>query len=413
MKRSSIYLNITLLGSILLAGMIGCNRPGILLYRSLSESDKVAELVQIRGHWMTVIDFALLRDTIILPLSYLTEELHIVKLDNRDEALVSERGITIGNQYILVSSALTGRVPFRLFNKSGEFITNIGGFGQGPGEYSSSVSAWQLDETNNRIYLLPGFRDGIFVYDFSGTFLDIIPLPFRLTNVYSFYVDMENKLVSFFAPPINDDRFIATYCAWVQKISGEVIHGISSDFVEMDPNHDFPNNILISSNNNANALDVHFYPVMTPRNDTLYHYDVKRNELIPRFTINYGRRTIPNHIYTELPHHYFGYFYELVIRNWHIHSNPKHFIVEKESLRGAYFRLVNDFLGNIEIEWPVWSFESGYFGANYEPGTLLDMLENALENNIMTDKMREKIIELIDSIDENGNNIILYAKLKQ
>ena len=52
-----------------------------------------------------------LKDTVDIPLSYLTEELQVVKLDNRDEALVGGWiRTTVGEKYILVN-ALAGNVP--------------------------------------------------------------------------------------------------------------------------------------------------------------------------------------------------------------------------------------------------------------------------------------------------------------
>lgn len=51
-----------------------------------------------------------LKDTVDIPLSYLTEELQVVKLDNRDEALVGGWiRTTVGEKYILVSNNLAGR----------------------------------------------------------------------------------------------------------------------------------------------------------------------------------------------------------------------------------------------------------------------------------------------------------------
>ena len=41
-----------------------------------------------------------LKDTVDIPLSYLTEELQVVQLDNRDEALVGVR-TTVSDNYIL------------------------------------------------------------------------------------------------------------------------------------------------------------------------------------------------------------------------------------------------------------------------------------------------------------------------
>ena len=98
-----------------------------------------------------------LKDTVDIPLSYLTEELQVVKLDNRDEALVGGWiRTTVGEKYILVSN--NKQTPYKLFTRDGKFITTIGAYGQGPNEYGNTY-ADQLDEAHNRIYILPWQSD--------------------------------------------------------------------------------------------------------------------------------------------------------------------------------------------------------------------------------------------------------------
>jgi hypothetical protein len=116
----------------------------------------------------TICDRSLLNKTISLPLSVLTEELQILKLDDSDEALVKETSVEISDNYLLVKGSQ--QIPFKLFDrKTGKFITNIGAFGQGPNEYQN-VYDQQLDEKNNRIYLLPWQTKKILVYAFSGNY---------------------------------------------------------------------------------------------------------------------------------------------------------------------------------------------------------------------------------------------------
>jgi hypothetical protein len=47
-----------------------------------------------------------------------------------------------------------------------------------------------------------------------------------------------------------------------------------------------------------------------------------------------------------------------------------------------------------------------------EPLTLKDRLEKALEDKELSDEVRSRIQSLHDDIDENDNNIVLFAKLK-
>ena len=108
-----------------------------------------------------------LKDTVDIPLSYLTEELQVVKLDNRDEALVGGWiRTTVGEKYILVSN--NKQTPYKLFTRDGKFITTIGAYGQGPNEYGNTY-ADQLDEAHNRIYILPWQSDKLLVFDLQGS----------------------------------------------------------------------------------------------------------------------------------------------------------------------------------------------------------------------------------------------------
>lgn len=104
-----------------------------------SDKEKVIATTQKAGSDQVVVcDFSKLNDTISLPLSYLTEKIQIVKLDNRDEALVGGWvRTTVTDNYILISNKK--QTPFRLFDRKGNFITNIGTYGQGPNEYQNTM----------------------------------------------------------------------------------------------------------------------------------------------------------------------------------------------------------------------------------------------------------------------------------
>lgn len=58
------------------------------------------------------------------------------------------------------------------------------------------------------------------------------------------------------------------------------------------------------------------------------------------------------------------------------------------------------------------NFFNGYYVSNMETLTLMDELEKALEDEDISDKVRLRIQALLEDIDENDNNIVLFAKLK-
>lgn len=102
--------------------------------------DVVAEKVKVGDSEVISCDLTKLKDTVDLPLSLFAEELQLVKLDNRDEALVGGGATFVSERYILVRNNRNN--PFKLFDKSGKFITAIGAFGQGPNEYQNVYDEW-------------------------------------------------------------------------------------------------------------------------------------------------------------------------------------------------------------------------------------------------------------------------------
>lgn len=378
--------------------------------QDLSKSRKVADMVTVGKHKVMVCNKSLLKDTVTLPLSYFTEEMEMVKLDNSEQALASAEAVVIGEQYILVRGS--GNNPYKLFTKDGKYITNIGAKGKGPGEYQT-VCDEILDEKNNRIYILPWSSQSILVYDLKGKVLDPVRLPMNVPKG-KLFVDPDGTTISVFAVPWTGSKYIA----WTQKITGEVIDGIAPGPLAISPRdasgafNGFNNEIM--SGKNTSNLDAFLFTFGT-RLDTLYHYDTKTNKLIPRFTANYGSSKIPIFTYVELPFHYMGSFSELKQIDQYSSVATKYmfFVIEKATLKGSYFKLKDDYLSDTEIGWPSYAFSNGYFTRNYDPGDLLDDLEKALSNKKLSADVRQKLTKLKNSISEFDNNYIFYAKLKQ
>ena len=377
--------------------------------QDLRKGRKVANEVTVGKNKLTVCDKSSLRDTIVLPLSYFTEELQFVKLEMSKEAVVGVGSVVIGERHIFVRGG--GNNPCKLFTKEGKFVSNIGAIGRGPGEYQN-VYDEVLDEKNNRIYILPWQSQNILVYDLKGNVLDPIRLPLTVPKG-KIFVDPSGT-VSVFAVPFTGSQYVT----WTQKMSGEVIGGIAPGHLEINPRNasgaftGFNNEVL--SGKNTSAMDV-FLLTLGARPDTLYHYDFKANKLLPRFAVNYRNAQLPVFGYTELPKHYMGVFSEMtqVSANTSVGTAHRFFVIEKATLNGSFFKLKNDYLGDMIIEWPMYAFSDGYFIKNYDPGDLLEDLEKVLSNKGLSSSMRQKLTQLKNSISEKDNNYIFYAKLKK
>ena len=366
----------------------------------LDEMPVIAEKVALPTGDLIVCDLAKATDTLDVPLSTLTEELQIVPLDNRDEALVGGWvRTTVSDNYILVSN--NRQVPYKLFGRDGKFICTVGSFGQGPNEYQLTY-AEQLDEQHDRIYIMSWNADKILVFDLKGNPQPYIPLNTRVPKG-KFRVNTADSTVIVTTLPFEGSAEMV----WVQDMHGNRKQSIAPGHL-MAP-RDFSNEVMDARN--TSAYDVMLLTIMPEaKQDSLYHYNLEKNRLEPRFTALFTGERIPWHGYTELPHHFMGdvSFPVQVSETSFQGSAPAYYIVDKTTLKGNFMRLKNDFL-HISA-WP--SFSNGYYTANMEPMTLKEQLEEALKEENLDESVQARIKACLSSLDENGNNVILLAKLK-
>ena len=184
----------------------------------------------------------------------------------------------------------------------------------------------------------------------------------------------------------------------------------------MEAPQDFSNEVTAGFNI-PGVFDVNILCIMPTRVDSLYRYASDKNRLIPTFTLNFANTDkIPWHGYEEYPHHFVGNFSEPPVEvspgSW-TNGQTFHYIVDKETGKGSFFTLYNDYFGNLEIGYPSSAFFNGYYTRNIEPGNLMTDIENALKNQDITAEMRKKLTDLQASIDENDNNYVMIAQLKR
>ena len=392
-------------GKTMILGMMGIACSLLMACSSkqkdyLDEMPVIAEKVTLPTGDLIVCDLAKATDTLDVPLSMLTEELQIVPLDNRDEALVGGWvRTTVSDNYILVSN--NRQVPYKLFGRDGKFICTVGSFGQGPNEYQLTY-AEQLDEKHNRIYIMSWNADKILVFDLKGNPQPYIPLNTRVPKG-KFRVNTADSTVIVTTLPFEGSPEVV----WVQDMHGKRKQSVAPGHL-MAP-RDFSNEVMDARN--TSAYDVMILTIMPEaKQDSLYHYNLEKNRLEPRFTTLFTGEKMPWHGYTELPHHFMGdvSFPVQVSETSFQGSAPAYYIVDKTTLKGNFMRLKNDFL-HISA-WP--SFSNGYYTANMEPMTLKEQLEEALKEENLDESVQARIKACLSSLDENGNNVILLAKLK-
>lgn len=364
----------------------------------LKDSPVVAQqVITLNGDTIIVCDLSLLKDTIDLPLSTFVSDFELVDLGEDEEALIKETSgggsIAVSPNYIGIYSG-TG---YKLFDKTGKYITSLSAQGQGPNEYAFSIYDSYIDEKNDRAYLLPMNGNKILVYDLKGNAQPYIPLAHETTKG-KFYVDDQKKLLYVANMPFSDTA--STF--WIQDFEGKLIKEIIAGHLKIVP-PDFSNDINVSMN--TEEID---YSVFHWKNtvDTLYHYNEADNRLAPSFTVNFKDNPIL-HDYIELPDYY-------LIRLIEIESDYRYIygLIDKKTLKGNYIKLKLDMLGNIDA--PAWAiFERGLYTANIYAYYLQGQCDRFSDLSSLPSGIAKYIQDLQQNDCEDLNNIILIGRLKK
>lgn len=344
-----------------------------------------------------------------LPLSQLVESLEVIPLENKDEALSKIGVIYVSDNYI--GCQPYGQFPFKLFDRKGKYICNIGERGQGPGEYRNVYFA-QINEKKERIYITSSNAKKILTYDLKGTFLEkeCIPLAAMLPKGHC-YVDNENKTVTVINLPFRGKQEMV---CWKQDFDGKLLQSIPAAQFAVIP--DYSNEIY--SFRNTSAYDFQLGVFYQEEQDTLYHYDVGNNIVNPIFALNAPIKAGDlSYRYMELPNDYL-----VAMMNLRMRANPdndvestKLIFVNKKTQNAHYARIVNDYLGGWEFDPFFLSFRirDGYFAYALEPIELKELLEESLKKNDLKPDVRKRIMELNAKLNPNDNNVIMIGKLKQ
>ena len=316
---------------------------------------------------------------------------------------------------------------YKLFDRSGKFLGNVGRRGGGPGEYQSSLGIGNdmIDDKNGLIYLAPSFQGKIFVYKNSGKFLKEFVLPrisvrspmFLSNNILSVVI-----VPSIYYRPDHKISNVNTADAILYKFdvnTGELLEKLAPPFEHLIVRNTgaFP----ISSQNVPGVFD--FFPAyeLTAQYDTLYHIDVKRNKFLPFFTVDFDFSVI------DLKQRFKPYFYQLN-KNLMLISQAKEAPrIDKEGSprevwatdirykTSSRIKVVNDFLGNMDVglDYNLWRFRNGYYVYCIQPEDLIADIEERLAESSCTQKDREVLKKTLSKLKEGMNNVVFIGKIKE
>ncbi|MDE5711617.1 MAG: 6-bladed beta-propeller, partial [Bacteroides sp.] len=188
--------------------------------KSLDDCPEVADFRQAGNDPVLVVQLDKVKDTLDLPLSRLLDDFRIVPLDNREEALTKGESVTACDNYVGMGGSM--REPYRLFDRKGRFVCQVGANGQGPSEYWAVYDS-SVDEAHDRVYLMPWNAKSLLVYNLKGEYLSSIPLP-TLVPKGVFSVDTEKRLLTVGLLPFADIEGASV--VWQQDFEGNVLHWV-------------------------------------------------------------------------------------------------------------------------------------------------------------------------------------------
>lgn len=357
---------------------------------SSTKSDGTITVVEHNGTELTLCNFSKVKDTIDIPLSEWVEDCQIVRFENVDTAFFKFWWSAITDHYIGIRQE--GGV-FKLFDHQGKFLHDIGAMGQGPGEYPGSLYSEIIDEKNKCIYLAPFFgSDKLLKYNMDGTFASDIALG-EILNKPKLALNPDGSLSLVHLCFQGRNEMMAAHIAKDGTVT--VYKPTQEQMVNpLDKNGNFVGfNNEIWSFNNVEGLK--FMPMPT---DTLYNYNSEKNQLEARFALSNppGKGTFM--IFNELSDKFLATIW-----------GTGTIAADMKKQQSHYIRLKNDFFGGMNTSL---NFTNGWFFAMYEPMVLMENIEKRLAETNCTDKDKEILNKLMESLNENDNNVMFMGKLK-
>ena len=380
------------------------NKGTIAPFGVPEQGNIIAELnITENGDTVVSCDIEKVSYSFSLKISDLIDSIELIKLDaTNPDYYVKSREVSLSDNYIGIKT----ENQYKLFDKKGKFVSYIGRRGGGPGEYSDFIYDSQIDEENNRIYLIEMDNvSKILVYDLSGNYVEDIPLAYKL---HKGRIKLNNKTLTIISLPWRGDE---TPLVWVQDFKGNLISEIWKNEVAVQP--EFSSEIYSNMLGRKNNSEL-FIVSAEPRCDTLYNYSTI-NGLSPKFTVNYSDKKIPLHTYYELPHHYIIELYEKIAMGIdYTTSTNSRIIIDKKTLRGGYFDLILDPLGGILYNGYIAEAKNGYFVLNIDPGDLKDIINDSksMLKKYLNERDIQKLQEVDASISYDDNNYIIIGKWK-
>lgn len=333
-----------------------------------------------------------------IQLSDWVEDFRWIQFENSDTAIIAGQNVYITDNYI----GLMDNQCFKLFNRNGAYICDIGRMGHGPGEYTVLYSA-ALDEVRNRIYAVPFGHKKVWVYDFQGNSIEDLDFPILAKGVARSMADGSILLTHLnFGHSMQyfhlDTIGLRTYTSDKGKIV--VSRNLKGEFIGY--------NNEIHLRNNTDLFTFHIYPSFA---DSLFCFNPDTRKSYVRFTLSNANTR--NLVISETKSAFFIRYFSIdtnIVEDWKPISDIM--IASKYDNTVCYADVKNDYMGGIPVTSQFAMPQDGWYYEVLEPIQLLEMIEERLNDSDCSDENKTFLKQLKKSFDINGNNILFYGRIK-
>ena len=382
---------------------------------SSTQGDGSVEEIMVGGNkvFVCVLD-KVKSGTVTIPLSSLVEDFEIVQFENSEDAFFNPYAIiTVLENYISVRQRNFD--SYKLFDRSGKFLCNVSKRGRGPGEFPNSLYDDIIDEKNGLIYLTNVVMDKILVYSISGHFLKDIVAPQLMYSPKMFLSD--GNILTVVCSPRKFQHGSRTFDETDGMVfqfdakTGELLEKIAP------PEHLILRNIgieILSQQNVSGVFDFVPFYFETAQYDTLYHINVKKNQIVPFYAMQY-KLTQPREkpIFFQLNKNLM--MTTLIKQNPAGHSDEIDLIaIDLKSKTSRRVKILNDYLGSMNALPVAYyrRFHKGYYVLCHQPEDLMEDIEARLAERTCTEADREVLKKTLSKLKEGTNNVALIGKLK-
>ena len=388
----------------------------IALYNCGGVVDPGIEMVETRGGMIPKINIEQIENEKAILLTDWFEDFRLIELETTENSLIERVLDTyVGNEHIIVTTMRSGVLQF---TSEGKFVKALAKRGKGPGELGEFNTRIFVDEPADKVYISLGYSNGdkVLCVDISSG-----------KHEYINYVNTGTEPMRD-CPVVKDDIM---YCAnitfsgqsskspvFCQTTGGKLLWEIDKIGPKSSPN------------TRVYLVDDQLFFNYT-KGDTLFK--VQDGTLLPHLIISstnprahfpkVNEKDVDYSITPLITDWYFGYYVYINKVDWEHQREGFPKIEYSKKTRFLYnyknsqvFRIgesfVNDYLGNtnpfyLNIQ------PNGIAFAQYQALDLVEYADSALHASATDPKVKERLEEILNRIDEEANPCLLIGTLKK